>query len=27
MGGFASSVRLNDGRLIFGHRGRAWVQP
>jgi hypothetical protein len=27
MGGFASSVQLNDGRLIFGHRGRAWVQP
>jgi hypothetical protein len=27
MGGFASSVRLNDGRVIFGHRGKAWVQP
>ena len=27
MGGFASSVRLNDGRVIFGHRGKAWAQP
>ena len=27
MGGFASSVLLNDGRVIFGHRGKAWVQP
>ena len=26
-GGFASSVLLNDGRVIFGHRGKAWVQP
>ena len=26
-GGFASSVRLNDGRVIFGHRGKAWAQP
>ena len=26
-GGFSSSVCLNDGRVIFGHRGKAWVQP
>ena len=27
LGGFASFVRLNDGRVIFGHAGKAWVQP
>lgn len=23
-GGFSSFVRLNDGRVIFGHAGKAW---
>ena len=27
LGGFASFVRLNDGRVIFGHNGKTWVQP
>jgi len=27
LGGFSSFVRLNDGRVIFGHAGKAWAQP
>lgn len=27
LGSFASMTRLNDGRVIFGHAGKAWVQP
>lgn len=27
LGGFASFVRLNDGRVVFGHAGKAWGQP
>ena len=26
-GGFASATQLSDGRMVFGHAGKVWVQP
>lgn len=26
-GGFASCTQLDTGRFVFGHAGKAWVQP
>lgn len=26
-GGFSSMTQMSDGRVVFGHAGKAWVQP